>query len=108
MENSLPAKRNQQAITLTHSARALRIGEKLTEVNMLIGFKMDGPEIMSWADDLDRLMSYEQLEKLPFILDCFKTNELNYDHNRGIRNIFDALPRVEKTETGFRVLKQIW
>jgi hypothetical protein len=111
MENNQLQKSQAQETSLTPSVRAVRIADKLLQLGMLSDYPMNeafGEKMVEWAMDLDRLMTYEDLEKLPFILDCFKTNELNYDHNRGIRNIFDALPRVEKTETGFRVLKSIW
>ncbi len=105
---TLPSKNNRQEITSIPSDKVIRISEKLLEVNLLIGFKMDGEEILAWAKELDKLMTYEELEKLPFILDCFKRNELPFDNNQGIRNIFNALPMVTKTETGFKVLRAIW
>jgi hypothetical protein len=69
---------------------------------------MEGEEIMTWAMELDRLMSFDELEKLPFILDAFKRQDLPYEHSQGIRNFFKVLPYVIKTETGFRILRGIW
>jgi hypothetical protein len=109
MEN-LPDKRNnQQGITLIPSNRAVKVAEKLLDVNMLLPFKMEGDEIMLWALDLDRLLPDEELQKLPFLLDCFKTNEIYYDYKCGIQNIFSGLKQIKRLENGeFKVLKAIW
>ncbi len=70
---------------------------------------MEGSEIMQWACDLDRLLSGEELEKLPFLLDCFKKEDLYYDHKLGIQNIFSGLKQIKRLENGeFKVLKAIW
>ena len=109
MENqSLPQRSSPHGITLIPSVRAIRIAEKLLDINLLINYKMEGEEIMTWAMELDRLMSFDELEKLPFILDAFKTQQLPYEHHLGIRNFFKVLPCVVKTENGFKILKGIW
>lgn len=78
------------------------------DVNLLVGFPMSGQEVLAWSMDLDRLCSYDDLAKLPFLLDCFKTDEIIWDRTIGIQNIFRGIKQIEKTETGFRVLKAIW
>lgn len=70
---------------------------------------MEGHEIMQWAVDLDRLLSDEELAKLPFLLDCFKKEDLYYDAKLGIQNIFSGLRQIKRLENGeFKVLKAIW
>jgi len=75
---------------------------------MLLVYKLEGEELVAWAQDINRLASQEDLEKLPFILDCFKTGELIYDKNEGIRNIFSAMKIVYKEEGNFKIRKAIW
>ena len=104
----VPQGSNQQGTSLVPSERTKRIAKKLLELNTLVAFPIDGPEILEWARELDRLMSYDELEKLPFILDSFKRGDLPFDANQGIRNIFHATKQVRKTETGFEILRAIW
>lgn len=107
MEKGLQ-KNNRQETTLIPSANAIRISNKLLDVNMLVGFPMSGEDIVVWSIDLDRLCEYEELLKLPFLMDCFKKDEIIWDRTLGIQNIFRGLRQIEKTETGFKVLKAIW
>lgn len=108
MGNELQIQKSQQGTQLTLSDRGVRIAKKLIEINSLVGYQLSAEDIIAWSADCDRLMSPEDLEKLPFILDCFKTMRLPFDNNLGIRNLFRALPMVEKTETGFQALRAIW
>lgn len=101
--NSLPEN------ILIPSKRVITIAEKLVEVNLLINYKMDGEEITTWAAEIDRLMPPEDVRKIPFVLDCFKKEELPYNHNEGIRNFFKAVKMVTVDEEGnFKILKAIW
>lgn len=108
MEN-LPAKKdNHLPSTLIPSKRVVRISEKLLEVNMLLAYRLEGPELVQWAQDIDRLMPTEELEKLPFILDCFKTGEIVYEEKLGIRNIFNATKIVYKEDGKFKIRRAVW
>jgi hypothetical protein len=69
---------------------------------------MEGEELVTWAMEIDRLVPNEELRKLPFILDCFKTTELPYNHNEGIRNIFNAFKLVYEEDGKFKIRKAIW
>lgn len=104
-------KRDNQTpgIISTPSKRVITIAEKLVEVNMLINYKVEGEEIVHWAAEVDRLMEPEDVRKIPFVLDCFKTGQLEYNHNEGIRNFFKAVKMVALGEDGnYKILKAIW
>jgi hypothetical protein len=76
------------------------ICKKLLDINLIVGFQMKTDDLVLWADELDRLMPLEDLKKLPFILDCFKTTRLPFDNNLGIRNIFLAVKEIIVDEDG--------
>jgi len=69
---------------------------------------MEGQEIVDWALELNRLMSIEDLKKLPFILDSWKKNELIYDQKIGIQNFFIAAKQVKLEDGQFKILRTIW
>lgn len=107
MENQLD-RNNRLPTTSTHSDGAKRIGMTLTEINKLVAFPLDGPQLMGWADDLDRLLTDDGREKLPFLMDCFKTGRLFYDKTEGIQNIFNNLKLIKKEGEKFIILKPVW
>ncbi len=71
---------------------------------------MEGNDLLAWAFELDRLLTAEEMHKLPFLLDCFKTTEIEYDHKLGIQNIFSGLKQVkwDEEKKKYIVLKAIW
>lgn len=99
----------QQGITSTISKDHVKLVSGLfLGLNDLVAFKMTGPEIESWATDVLRLCPQADLEKLPFLIDCFKTEAIEFDKTKGIQNIFRGLKQIIKTEKGFEVLKPMW
>jgi len=80
----------------------------VANVNDLLDFKRSGEEVHSWAQDVERLAPGTDLEKLKFLLDCFKTERLVWDKTKGIQNIFIGLKQIKKTDNGYEVLKNIW
>lgn len=66
---------------------------------------MDGPIVLAWAKDIERLAPMEDLEKLPFLMDCFKTNRIPWDKTIGIQNFFVNFKFIRKEENGrFKIL----
>ncbi len=110
MGNQGLEKRNQHQNTsiAISDKRVKAISRKLTEVNMLVAFKMEGSEIIAWASELNRLLPNEELKKIPFILDCFKTETLVYDKSIGIQNFFRAVKIVYEENGEFKIRKAIW
>lgn len=106
----LPTKNNQQQITSITCERSVKqIAKIIVDVNKLVAFQLDGPILTSWAEDIDRLMTPEGKEKLPFLMDCFKTGKLFYDKSEGIQNIFNNLKFIKKVgDNKFEILRAIW
>jgi len=79
------------------------------EVNELIAFKMDVTDILHWTNEIERLLPGTEPEKIAFLIDCYKKEDLFWDKSKGIQNIFSGLKQIKKLENGeFKVLKAIW
>jgi hypothetical protein len=80
----------------------------VVDVNSLVPFPMDLTELSAWSRDIFRLQPELDYDALKFLFDAFKKEDIVWDRTKGIQNIFTGLKRIEKTETGYRVLRQIW
>lgn len=103
MENRSLQLNNQQETTLILSDRAKEIAKVIVEVNSLSAFPKEGRELVSWANDIERLCAPEDIEKLPFLFDCFKTGKIFYDRFEGVQNIFRGFRWIEKRGDQFVV-----
>lgn len=76
---------------------------------MLVAFPLSAPDILQWAAELERLMPFDDLRKLPFLMDSFKTGEILWDKAEGIQNIFKGVKLIEETAPGeFKINRPIW
>lgn len=105
MENQLPQKNQTPTTSLTISDSTKAFARVLVSVNELLAYKLEGEEILRWSIDVDRLAPGTDPEALAFILDCFKTERLYWDRNKGIQNIFFGLKRITKTNNGYRIIE---
>ncbi len=83
----------------------------LNTFNQLRSFKLDIVEILEWKDTIVKLLPRLEVPALEFAIEKMILGELEYQHNDGIQNIIRALKKIEKTETGFRIItnqKQTW
>jgi hypothetical protein len=81
----------------------------MDDVNKLVGFRIEPEQLLSWALDVDRLAPDASPAKISFLLDAFKTGEIEWDRNQGIQNIFQWLPRIRvNSELKFEILKARW
>jgi len=90
----------QPSGTLTTSDQAKALARALVHVNRFVGFPIPGEEIVAWAGDIERLAPNSTVEELAFLMDRFKTGELEWDKQEGITNIFRGLRRVRRDEDG--------
>lgn len=100
----------RQQTSLTVSDRCREIATKaIHDVNKFLPFPISGPEIVSWAADIERLAPDVEVGALIRLMDAFKTGEILWEEKAGITNIFRGLRRVIKTEEGYQILKTgIW
>lgn len=109
MENLPNHQRNkahENGLILSNQTKALV--KSVAEVNELVAFKMENETVLHWALEVERLAPGTKPEKLSFLIDCFKTEQLYWDRNLGIQNIFGGLKQIKETETGYKLLKAIW
>lgn len=100
---------NRPGASLTLSDTGVRIAKVIVAVNDLIPMRLNSDDIISWSKDIERLVEADELKKLPFLMDCFKTDKISYDRNKGIQNIFNGLKRLKENEDGtYEILKEIW
>lgn len=91
---------NGRGIQITPKQEALC--KALNTFNALRDFKLNDIEILEWMDAIDRLVKPEP-DALQFAIDMMMKGEIPYEKNKGIKNIFDALQLIDKTENGFKV-----
>lgn len=78
-------------------------------VNDCLPFKMDAPELVHWAQEIDRLIPDVDPEAIRFLIDCFKTEDLIWDRNKGIQNMFLGLKRIRRDEDGkFNLVQSVY
>jgi hypothetical protein len=66
--------------------------------------------LISWAIDIERLVPRDDLKKIPFLFDCFMTEELEWDKTKGIQNIISGLKWIQWDEekNKFKLLKPFY
>lgn len=100
-------KHQQQEKSLTISDKQKSILKVIADVNMLQGFPIQFDELKVWSADIERLSGAGN-DELRFLFDCFKTNELVWDRNMGIQNIFNGLKLVWKDNGVLKLRKTVW
>lgn len=95
---------NSLILSDTHAELILVVAE----VNSLIPFALDKNQLIDWAADVLRLAPGVKPAKLAFLFDLFKTEQIVWDRNRGIQNIFAGLLRIGENEKGYYLKKRVW
>src|SRR5689334_2389357 len=88
-ENLLSPKKQESSLTISeaHAKIIVAIGE----VNKLGAFPLGKDELTDWASDVMRLSPEVESQRLDFLFDLYKTEQLVWDRNKGIQNIFSGL-----------------
>lgn len=82
---------NGQNQSLQISSTIKKIGKELIEVNQLSPFPLTAEQVVDWAKSIEELIPDIDPTDLRFIINEYKTDELEYDQRKGIQNIFSAL-----------------
>lgn len=80
----------------------------MSEVNKLLPFELNPQQLIEWSQDVDRLMPGIELERIAFLFDLYKTEQLLWDKTKGIQNIFSGLKFIGKNEQGYYLKKRVW
>lgn len=109
MENNMQlAKSNPSLDGSGLSKRETAILKQVVHLNMLMPFKMDYDELSAWTKELNRLLSASEMKKIPFLIDCFKKEEILWDRTVGIQNIFRGLKQIYLEGDEYKVHKKIY
>ena len=106
-ENSELDATTKQQTTLEISKRK-ELALVVLQVNKLLPFELSGPQVVDWTSDIERLAPGADAEMLQFLFDCYKTERLIWDRNKGIQNIFTGLKFIGKNESGYYLRKRVW
>lgn len=104
MENK-PVKSSQSTAGLQISDRSKLLVPVVVHVNLLIPFRMERDEVTMWANSIAEIAPDVTPNKLRFVLDLFKADELEWDRTKGIQNIFSGLKFIAE-EDGKYVFKK--
>ena len=66
------------------------VGKEIYQINQLVQFPISDEMIKDWTKSIHELAPELDGTKLKYIIDKFKTGELEYDSRKGIQNIFLA------------------
>ena len=87
------------------SKRQIDLFSIIAEVNHLVEYKFTKEELMEWTKDIVRLSPQTDESQLRFVIDCFKTEKLEWNKGDGIQNFFRAFRRIHHDGHGWAVLR---
>ena len=89
---------NQGGTSLQISEPVKAMVKAVVHVNMILPFKLDNQELVMWSDSVVDLVPEATPQKIKFLLDLFKMDELEWDRSKGIQNIFTGLKFIYEEE----------
>ena len=92
----------------TLSEKCKKISKVIVEVNKLTSFPLDAEELLRWSIDIERIYPDINLDALLFLMDCFKTDSIEWDKSKGIQNIFNGLNRIRLTNGVYSIRNHNW
>lgn len=93
-------------VTLTKDQQELC--NELSKINRLRDYKLTDMELIGWADSICATLEVIHLPAIKFAIDKMISGEIEYDRNLGVKNIFEALKRIRRTDKGFEVKNFTW
>lgn len=82
------------------------IGAVIRHVNHLRQFPLSVPEIVEWAQTVRGIEGFD-VEALKWLLEEMKMARIEWDRGLGIQNLTGWLPKIEKTDSGYRIKKRM-
>lgn len=93
-------------VTLTKDQQELC--NELSKINRLRDYKLTELELIAWVDSIYGILEVVHLPAIKFAIDKMISGEIEYDRNLGVKNIFEALKRIRRTDKGFEVKNFTW
>ena len=107
-ENQLPVPHQQQALSEVYNLdeRVKLIAKAIVDINQIVAYPMTAIGILEWAGTINRLMPGIDVGALAFLMDCFLTEKIVWDKNKGIQNILGSIGRVVKSNVGYEIKRE--
>lgn len=81
------------------------VAKILWHINQIVSYPMSDHQIEDWAKSLMELKPNTDLTALKFLIDKFKTGDLEYDYRKGIQNIFIGLRHIYQEDGVYKISK---
>lgn len=81
------------------------VAKILWHINQIVSYPMSDHQIEDWARSLMELKPNTDLAALKFLIDKFKTGDMEYDYRKGIQNIFIGLRYVYQENGVYKISK---
>ena len=83
------------------------IAKIIVHVNDLVPFPHEVDTLIRWAQDIEKYLPGIELEKLAFLIDCFKQDKIEWNKSKGIQNIFNGIKEITADGDGYTVRQHI-
>jgi len=78
------------------SEKETYIAKELYHINQLVSYPLSESQIEDWAKSINELSPSTTPQDLKIIINKMKMGEVEYNHIKGIQNIFIALKNLDK------------
>ncbi len=78
------------------SEKEMKIGKEVYGINLLTPFPLSVNQIADWSKCINELKPDLQVEELKQAMDKLKLGTVEFNHQIGIQNIFNALRSLER------------
>jgi hypothetical protein len=96
----------QQDRSLILSDKGSHLAMEVARVNLLVSFPLTREDIIIWTKDVERIVPEIDRDGLKFLFDCFSTEAIEWDKNKGIQNIFAGLKKITNDNGVWKIKKQ--
>lgn len=73
------------------SEKEVQIAGEIYGINQLVPYPLNSLQIADWAISINKLLPDLKISDLERLIDDFKKDELEWNYNKGIQNIFNGL-----------------
>ena len=99
-------KQQSQSLSTPLCGKELEIVAPLFYINILTPYRVDDTILELWSININRLLPDVDPQEISDLMDAFMKNEVEWDRNLGIQNIFLGLQ--EKFPAKYRETKMVY
>lgn len=79
---------------------------EMSRLNLIVAFPLSRGEVITWTNEVERLVPDVDQDALRFLFDQFSTEAIEWDKSKGIQNIFAGLKKIRKDNGEWKIKKQ--